>query len=605
MASAHSQIRVVDLLPRGADEDFHAMVYCKKRTIDLADAATTDQYEALSYVWGSHTDLVPITVDGAELKVTRSVHAALCRLRLRDTARTLWIDQICIDQSDPKDKESQLPLMGRIYSSCSTCLIWLGKILLDKNVKKGISITDARAALDIIEYIASVGDENAVCPECLCGDDSESALKLDRAITALKAMSPRENPWWRRIWTVQEAALPKSAKLIWGPLMLPWDTLKQATSRLTSDFSQLAPDSVHERILRIEKAHNDVLLELVSALVWLRLPLMRKIPALFIFRSWRGRLASDRRDKVYGLLGLLPVQGSLPMTEACAYKKSVAEVFSCLTLDLILYGTHLQPLIMDPRLEPDLAAKNVPSWALDLSTLATYDTDWFHLYGYNQYQANDGLAELDSDALRESCTHSEGRTLKLKGLMIDVVQQVGQPMLVPKLGFHPERLDRDILQGWSSLLNNVPSHEPCDEQQKFALLLLGYWIRNENQFVERRATVEDVLNICKFLETGCIASDLLRTVFGMTRNQRFFKTEKGFLGLGHLDTKAGDEVWILRGGKVPFTLRTLEDQEGYASSTAALRYSFVGRCHVLGIMYGEGLKYAHSHGRVERFVELR
>jgi hypothetical protein len=49
---------------------------------------------------------------------------------------TLWIDQLCIDQDNPAEKATQVPLMGQIYSSTTQCLIWIGEI------PPGVSLAD-------------------------------------------------------------------------------------------------------------------------------------------------------------------------------------------------------------------------------------------------------------------------------------------------------------------------------------------------------------------------------------------------------------------------------------------------------------------------------
>lgn len=40
--------------------------------------------------------------------------------------RVLWVDAICINQSNPDEKNHQVRQMYRIYSSASRVLIWLG-----------------------------------------------------------------------------------------------------------------------------------------------------------------------------------------------------------------------------------------------------------------------------------------------------------------------------------------------------------------------------------------------------------------------------------------------------------------------------------------------
>lgn len=38
---------------------------------------------------------------------------------------TIWIDSICINQSDNIEKAGQIPLMGDIFSTAETVYIWL------------------------------------------------------------------------------------------------------------------------------------------------------------------------------------------------------------------------------------------------------------------------------------------------------------------------------------------------------------------------------------------------------------------------------------------------------------------------------------------------
>lgn len=604
MAARYPQFRVLDLLPPRTEEHGNDMIRCQKRVVDLNPTIPPPNYEALSYVWGHQTECRPIIVEGSEFLVTKSLHDVLCRLRLRDRPRALWIDQICIDQSDVKDKEDQLPLIGKIYSNCTRGLIWLGEIPFEQ---KGISLEDARAAFDIVTYMAVAGSGgcDAICPGCLRGDEATSAPKLDKAMAAMKAMSRRENPWWRRIWTVQEAALPATSLLLWGPLTLSWDILQQATLVSLGGGGKTAmPRPLVERIFRVEH-HRSVLSELLVFARWLRITSSRTDEPLFVFRRWRNRLATDPRDKVYGLLGLLPPR-SPSLSVVCDYSRSVAETFTSLTVDLIAHEKGLRPLASDPRLEPDKAAENIPSWALDLSTLPRYDTDWFQVYSYDKYRADDGLPTLELDGLRNAAAIARGGKLRLKGVMVDVIQRVGQRMIISNIGWCPEALDLDILRDWRALAANGSGGEFKAEKQTLANVLLGDWIVDVNQVPRRRTTVEDVSNVQRFLETGMVSDELRWTAFAMTRNQRMFKTRGGLLGLGHLDSKEGDEVWILSGGRVPFILATRKERVGLADAATAdtLEYNFVGRSYVKGIMYGERLERRHGHKAVEQFVDL-
>src|SRR4051794_16947498 len=57
-------------------------------------------YEAISYTWGSTEKFAYITVDGSKLDITENLFQALQHVRKENIDRILWIDAICIDQSN-------------------------------------------------------------------------------------------------------------------------------------------------------------------------------------------------------------------------------------------------------------------------------------------------------------------------------------------------------------------------------------------------------------------------------------------------------------------------------------------------------------------------
>jgi hypothetical protein len=73
-------------------------------------------YQALSYVWGDATMQHSITLNGHIHHVTGNLLAALHRLRMPTIVRKLWIDALCIDQSNVAERNTQVKMMKRIYS---------------------------------------------------------------------------------------------------------------------------------------------------------------------------------------------------------------------------------------------------------------------------------------------------------------------------------------------------------------------------------------------------------------------------------------------------------------------------------------------------------
>ena len=74
-------------------------------------------YVALSYVWGEESSDDPILyLDGHPLQIRASLWQALEELTTHVNPIRLWVDQICIDQNNEKEKEQQVQLMSRMYA---------------------------------------------------------------------------------------------------------------------------------------------------------------------------------------------------------------------------------------------------------------------------------------------------------------------------------------------------------------------------------------------------------------------------------------------------------------------------------------------------------
>jgi hypothetical protein len=125
LSDPHTSIRLLRLEPA---TDASSPVCCTLKEAPL-DAAK-DSYEALSYTWGSPTGTQPLSCHGKAVLVTENCLSALKQLRLEHSPRTLWIDAICIDQSDEPaslaERGHQVDLMADVYRNASSVLVCLG-----------------------------------------------------------------------------------------------------------------------------------------------------------------------------------------------------------------------------------------------------------------------------------------------------------------------------------------------------------------------------------------------------------------------------------------------------------------------------------------------
>lgn len=124
------QIRVLTLLPRCQVST--AQISCELFILDLPTSRSQNaalDFDALSYAWGSKTGSSPVLLNGGigNIKVTNSLRAALERLRSDECPRRLWVDQICIDQSNVRERNHQVLLMARLYRQAARVIVWLGQ----------------------------------------------------------------------------------------------------------------------------------------------------------------------------------------------------------------------------------------------------------------------------------------------------------------------------------------------------------------------------------------------------------------------------------------------------------------------------------------------
>jgi hypothetical protein len=117
-------IRVVSLQPRRSTGST-VKIECTLSHVAFGDMP---KYDALSYTWGDGAVKRTIFLNEIRVEVGENLAAALVNIRGLELAgekpRTLWIDAICINQSDLAERSRQVRLMPLIYekSKNGTCL---------------------------------------------------------------------------------------------------------------------------------------------------------------------------------------------------------------------------------------------------------------------------------------------------------------------------------------------------------------------------------------------------------------------------------------------------------------------------------------------------
>ncbi|KAK0103303.1 hypothetical protein ONS95_005333 [Cadophora gregata] len=581
-----NEIRILDILPYGSDGP-QALVKCEVRVVSLSDKPV---YDALSYRWGDPESQRRILVDNQETFVTDNLHAALLRLRRKDEKKTMWIDQLCINQQNQEEKAVQVRLMGQVYSNCHQCLIWMDEI------NESVHQADAEAIIDSLNWISN---RSLPVPPC-----TASASAFEGPIYALASIGVANHPWWNRVWTVQEAILPTKKVFLWGPFRLSWDTLTECSHVWTgtglptelSDFmwNPTSPD--------LSAIMDRTLGWLFCNVIWINSAHSQFEEPVRTIIKWCGRKATDPKDKVFGLLGLLPPLMERRFLDKCDYGTSVAQIYSAFTLDIILNHGNLLPLVLQQRPSPGFGTHGLPTWVCDmgdceLPQIPHHVDRWYLRWGYEAYDACAGL-KLDVNSLSEPS--SEIRTLGLTGVAVDTIVIIGKRLT--NIAAKEPAIIAEILRSWMEL--GLEYHTAIagglgeeSFNKAFYRVVVSNLIRNEEQWVERRPNEQDFADISEFLQTGLGTINDIDFWHRYVENQTFFITKNGMMGLGDWETECGDEVWVFNGGNMPFTIRRKND--GSEDD-----FEFVGCCYADGIMDGEIYDEHAGRGPERRTINL-
>lgn len=93
-------IRVLDILPGNHNSE----IRFRLREKELGDG---DVYHALSYAWGPPDFTHKIYSAESFIQVTENLWEALRRYRKAGESITLWVDAVCIDQSNEQERSQQ------------------------------------------------------------------------------------------------------------------------------------------------------------------------------------------------------------------------------------------------------------------------------------------------------------------------------------------------------------------------------------------------------------------------------------------------------------------------------------------------------------------
>jgi hypothetical protein len=192
-----------------------------------------------------------------------------------------------------------------------------------------------------------------------------------------------ERPYWRRIWIVQEVVLSRDAVLICGEIELKFLYLYAAANSwtdlalLTNETSTLIKYDQHFMIKGVGLAAIAELLVLKTGERKYKeqnITFVSELHNLLWYTS--TQLATDARDKVYGVLGLIDGDhgGFRP-----DYNRNIVQVYTDVAVMYIQATRKLSSICSRSSFEPNIkeipAVLGLPSWVPDLTNQRYIKTD--------------------------------------------------------------------------------------------------------------------------------------------------------------------------------------------------------------------------------------
>ena len=585
----HCYIRLLVLSPSNKPD---GQIVCSLATHNL-QINQHSPYEALSYTWGDEPATAKIKLNQKVFLCRPNLHAALRRLRRTDEPRHLWVDAISINQDDTAERNHQVGLMRSIYSQAQVVIAWLGEstpgsdsgmeflkamhndmmaahgsaspMRVGSAMSRGVR--DARVVIaGRDETLREFQDYYAPVFKLLQGGNGNTGCiaSLDAAVALL------QRQWWIRMWTLQESVLAREVQVFCGPSMVPINWF--------FEFSFFIFLSVNFRLWPGSDFGADINVRVARSTSDVRDYVVHRghVSPLFALDSAWHRKASDPRDKVYSIMGLVGNAFSFEPD----YDSTVESVYTAAISAVVKQDKRLTFLGLMTK-QCELRNPKLPSWVPDLQLHSIVESDYISALSKPRFHTRVYDASSMGDQEDQLVTVNDG-VLTLKGRAVGRVAKVGPQAPGRILTNNDDELEawgsnmESVLGQWRSLLPLHQTYEHTTEP-----VMRAFWRcvladlrqgivhpsydpgkptrldKNERQELEKVLDNEEQRSaLLAFWASFC------KLHFRQPRlieqfNRQFCVTTNGFFGLGPPLLETGDTICLLQGGPVAYVLRPL------------------------------------------------
>ena len=551
-------------------------------------------YEALSYAWGNSPELEDSVCNGARFRISHTLGQALRGIHAHSGGGWIWVDAICINQSDAEEKAHQVAGMGELYSCADQVLIWLGDATDESDMACSLlpELTEKIWALK-----ESTGWKPLTTDEIVTQGLPHPDDQLWRAVLLLYS-----RPWFQRLWIVQEVVLAPQCVFLCGAQQVEWHVvvnfaIAASKSFFVSNIAGLHVDAMGED--QVSRSTNGIKLIRSSRRLKDGLEEAEKeIEGLYATMDiMQSQGASVKVDYVYAVRDMLP--DAMRQKVVVDYSDEAKQNYGIVHARFFRQCLERVRDWPSLRFPPTTTHANIPSWC------PPWGSGWNYRYlpVVGCKAGRPAATSLPSTSGNLSLTANSGDEgiLCIAGLFVDTIQDIvplSQVFGESSNVFHAHR----ILRALKDCLAYIPHH--AHSHQRLLGVLIGQcgWLESPEfsgrpdgdvlgsfiAFLELTANEKHEdgadplpvnLNTAEyFLDEHRFWRGYLNLIIIRWPGRSFAFTNNGRMAIVPCDTKPGDTVCVFLGATLPQVVSRHED---------GVHSRYVGPSVVDGIMQGE------------------
>jgi hypothetical protein len=556
--------RLLLLHPGKKSDPLHLELLAKPVPLDDPDSTP---YEALSYVWGSENELDTINFGpGARwgMPITLKLAEALAHLRYTDKPRTLWIDALCINQSDDAERSAQVAVMAQIFHNAKRVIAWLGPEADDSN--RALEVLDEIGSQVDVQWGTYTMAPSPTARNRTIGDMSRPLPYSESDGDAVNSLFLR--PWFERLWIRQEVSMAQTVVMRAGMREASWENFRKAVACIRMKPRNSYPTH------KLERSRFRLVYNVCRPLEYYKV--------VELYRRIRGAKCKDPRDRIYAILSLL-LKSNPHLTITPDYTLSVKDIYRDVVIQDIKSARNLSILVPCRYSEKDNEHKLpswVPNWAVDRSVgldSPSLAGDLFH--PTFEYKGGDVLSVMGVQCATVTRSRAINEPVS-RGQLLEQIQTTYRELLAHKNNVSGARTGgRSQYIAGGSVVDAL-----CRTLfvNRFSENFMGSGT-NLPVFGELRKQFAEYLDADIHMVESGKEYDFINNHQVVMRRGTLIVTSDGHVGCGPKKARAGDVMVIVLGCREMMMLRPAkgEDQKG--------KYHVIGECYLHGAMAAEPL----------------